>query len=167
MILRKWTSIKPIETSPNEIPVWLNFKGVPPTLITPQGLSWLASQVGQSINKFIRDGLDVKVCVLKDISKEVKTSFDVVLAEGEHRSIAIEYPELRSYKRKGNSVWTGTTKAPVSKSYVHVPVVSSSDNVVEPLHGEGEPGNSLSGTTGGEMGNGSKASVQAPLEGQF
>ncbi|CAN1254272.1 hypothetical protein LINPERPRIM_LOCUS8591, partial [Linum perenne] len=67
------------------------FKAVPPDLVTPKGISWLASQVGQSINKFVRDGLDVKVCVIKDVDDDSKTSLEMVLTGGEQCTIAIEY----------------------------------------------------------------------------
>ncbi|CAN1302335.1 hypothetical protein LINPERPRIM_LOCUS25407, partial [Linum perenne] len=64
MILRRWAvGLKCIESSPQEVPVWVTFKRVPPTLVTTEGISWLASQIGQPINKFVRDGLDIKVCV--------------------------------------------------------------------------------------------------------
>ncbi|CAN1323838.1 hypothetical protein LINPERPRIM_LOCUS32868, partial [Linum perenne] len=61
----------------------LTLKGVPPSLVTPEGVSWLASQVGTHINKFVRDGLDVKVCVIKDVMVEVQPSLTVILAGGE------------------------------------------------------------------------------------
>ncbi|CAN1352428.1 hypothetical protein LINPERPRIM_LOCUS42803, partial [Linum perenne] len=65
-------------------------KEVPPTLVTPKGISWLASQVGQPVNKFIRDGLDVKMCVIKKVDEEVKTELEVVLAGGEQYSIDVD-----------------------------------------------------------------------------
>ncbi|CAN1331278.1 hypothetical protein LINPERPRIM_LOCUS35261 [Linum perenne] len=56
--------IKPIESSTREAPVWITFKKVLSAVVTPEGISWLASQVGYPINKFVRDGLDIKVCVI-------------------------------------------------------------------------------------------------------
>ncbi|CAN1181084.1 hypothetical protein LINPERPRIM_LOCUS27246, partial [Linum perenne] len=35
-------------------------KKVPPILLNPEGVSWLSSQIGRPINKYVRDGLDVK-----------------------------------------------------------------------------------------------------------
>ncbi|CAN1217333.1 hypothetical protein LINPERPRIM_LOCUS981 [Linum perenne] len=51
-----------------------------PALITSRGVSWLASQIGQPINKFIRDSLDVKVCVIKDISEAILSSIEVMMS---------------------------------------------------------------------------------------
>ncbi|CAN1293628.1 hypothetical protein LINPERPRIM_LOCUS22102, partial [Linum perenne] len=48
-----------------KLPLWIVLKEVPPILTTPLGISWLASQIGQPINKYVRDGLDVKICVKK------------------------------------------------------------------------------------------------------
>ncbi|CAN1291174.1 hypothetical protein LINPERPRIM_LOCUS21018 [Linum perenne] len=75
--------IKPIDSSPKEVPAWVTFKKVPPALFTPEGVSWLASQIGQPINKFVRDGLDIKVCVIRNPSEQVTSSLGVVLAGGE------------------------------------------------------------------------------------
>ncbi|CAN1261724.1 hypothetical protein LINPERPRIM_LOCUS10964 [Linum perenne] len=30
------------------------------------GISWIASHVGKPLNHFVRDGLDIKVCLLRD-----------------------------------------------------------------------------------------------------
>ncbi|CAN1216823.1 hypothetical protein LINPERPRIM_LOCUS782 [Linum perenne] len=129
MVLRRWIpGIEPIDFTPKEISVWLTLKVVPPTLITPKGVSWLASQVGQPINKYIRDGLDVKVCVIKDLSAETRTSLDIVLAGGERRTVVIEYPEPRSYKNKYISVWIAKAKASVSQSLVFASNDSVSGN---------------------------------------
>ncbi|CAN1338335.1 hypothetical protein LINPERPRIM_LOCUS38017 [Linum perenne] len=105
MILRHWApQITPIDFTPKEVPTWIVLKAVSPALVTPKGISWLASQVGQPVNKLIRDGLDVKVCVIKKVYEEVKTRLEVVLAGGEQCSIDVEYPEPRSYSRKTTHV---------------------------------------------------------------
>ncbi|CAN1301043.1 hypothetical protein LINPERPRIM_LOCUS24786 [Linum perenne] len=96
MILRRWSSgIKPVDTSPKELLVWLTFKAVPPAILTHEGISWLASQVGTPINKSVRDGLDIKVCVVKDVMKEIPSSLTVVLEGGEQSCISIESREPR------------------------------------------------------------------------
>ncbi|CAN1338579.1 hypothetical protein LINPERPRIM_LOCUS38116 [Linum perenne] len=97
--------IKPIDTSPKELPIWLTFKAVLPTLVTHEGISWLGSQIGTPINKFIRDGLDVKVYVVKDVTEEIPRSLTVVLDGGEQRIIPIESREPRVYKRKEKAIY--------------------------------------------------------------
>ncbi|CAN1347820.1 hypothetical protein LINPERPRIM_LOCUS41253 [Linum perenne] len=84
MVLRRWApQIAPIDFTPKEIPTRIILKVVPPALVTPKGISLLASQVGQPVNKFVRDGLDVKVFVIKDVDDEAKMNLEVVLARGE------------------------------------------------------------------------------------
>ncbi|CAN1244709.1 hypothetical protein LINPERPRIM_LOCUS6223 [Linum perenne] len=73
-------------------------KKVPPIVINQEGVSWLASQVGRPINKFVRDGLDVKVCVVNEVSEVMKTALVVDLEDGENAVIEIEVPEIRKYK---------------------------------------------------------------------
>ncbi|CAN1337979.1 hypothetical protein LINPERPRIM_LOCUS37845, partial [Linum perenne] len=46
-------------------PIWIKFKEVPPELLTPEGVSWLATQLGKPVNKLVRNGFSVKVCVLR------------------------------------------------------------------------------------------------------
>ncbi|CAN1267974.1 hypothetical protein LINPERPRIM_LOCUS12986 [Linum perenne] len=58
-------------------------KKMPPKLITPHGISWLASQVGQPINKLVHDGLDMKVCVFKDLSEAPLSSIEIKLSRDE------------------------------------------------------------------------------------
>ncbi|CAN1339183.1 hypothetical protein LINPERPRIM_LOCUS38390 [Linum perenne] len=52
-------------------------------LVTHEGISWLASQIGTPINKFVRDSLDIKVSVVKDVMEEIPFSLMVVLEGGE------------------------------------------------------------------------------------
>ncbi|CAN1802353.1 hypothetical protein LINPERHAP1_LOCUS23334 [Linum perenne] len=56
---------------------------MPRMLITPQGISWLASQIGQPINKYVCDGLDIKICLIKNFSKAPVTSIEVLLLNDE------------------------------------------------------------------------------------
>ncbi|CAN1317114.1 hypothetical protein LINPERPRIM_LOCUS30318 [Linum perenne] len=115
MLLRRWThGIKPIDTSPKELPVWITFKDVPPALVTHEGISWLATQIGTPINKFIRDGLDIKVCVVKDVGDEVPQSLTVVMDGGEQNIIFVECREPRKYNRKGKGVYTPKIVPPKS-----------------------------------------------------
>ncbi|CAN1289495.1 hypothetical protein LINPERPRIM_LOCUS20301 [Linum perenne] len=105
MILRKWEKGNaPLDFSPKEVVVWIVLKDVPPTLITPKGVSWLASQVGQPINKFLREGLHVKVCVVKDVSEAPIPIVTVMVEEDEQKIVHIEYPEPRFYRARPSSI---------------------------------------------------------------
>ncbi|CAN1291825.1 hypothetical protein LINPERPRIM_LOCUS21302, partial [Linum perenne] len=106
-----------------------------PTLITPLGISWLASQIGHPINKYVRDGLDVKICVVKDVSEPPLSSIEVMIEENVSKVVEVEYPEPRSYKKQ--SVWSRKGKEVISQPKV---VVSSS----------GTSGNALKTSTGGK-----------------
>ncbi|CAN1301825.1 hypothetical protein LINPERPRIM_LOCUS25146 [Linum perenne] len=67
MILRRWEKgVKPIDFSQASKLEWVEFQGVPPELITVDGVSWISSKVGKPMNKFVRDGTNVRVCVLRD-----------------------------------------------------------------------------------------------------
>ncbi|CAN1341465.1 ATPase 5, plasma membrane-type [Linum perenne] len=78
---------------------------VPPILINIEGISWLASQIGRPITKFVRDGLDIKVCVVKDVSEEMKTAIVVDVEEDEYAVIELEVPQLRTYIEVGSKKW--------------------------------------------------------------
>ncbi|CAN1316552.1 hypothetical protein LINPERPRIM_LOCUS30107 [Linum perenne] len=115
MVLRRWfRGIAPLAFSPAEIPTWVVLKKVPPVLVTPEGISWLASQVGRPINKSVRDGLDFKVCVVKDASIEPRDEIVVDLGDGECAVIQIEVSSIRTYSKGTGKQWVG--KNLVSKS---------------------------------------------------
>ncbi|CAN1319728.1 hypothetical protein LINPERPRIM_LOCUS31374 [Linum perenne] len=46
--------IRPVDFAKELRPVWIEFSGVPPELLYPNGVSWLASQFGKPINWFVR-----------------------------------------------------------------------------------------------------------------
>ncbi|CAN1289354.1 hypothetical protein LINPERPRIM_LOCUS20219, partial [Linum perenne] len=130
--------VKPIDTSPKELPVWVTFKDVPPALVTHEGISWLATQIGTPINKFIRDGLDIKVCVVKNVEDEVPQSLTVVMDGGVQNSICVECREPIIYKRKGKGVYV--LKAVPSKASVAGSDEGNSGSDPKPSHdGEGVP----------------------------
>ncbi|CAN1320152.1 hypothetical protein LINPERPRIM_LOCUS31567 [Linum perenne] len=112
--------IKPIDTSPNELPIWLTFKAVPPAIVTHEGISWLASQVGTPINKFVRDGLDIKVCFVKYVMDEIPCSLTVVLEGGEQSCISVESWEPRVYKRKEKVGYVPKVAGPQPQSLFQV-----------------------------------------------
>ncbi|CAN1293420.1 hypothetical protein LINPERPRIM_LOCUS22021 [Linum perenne] len=139
MLLRRWTpGVQPIDTSPKELPVWVTFKDVPPALVTHEGISWPATQIGTPINKFIRDGLDIKVCVVKDVEDEVLQSLTIVMDGGVQNSICVECREPRTYKRKGKGVYV--PKAAPSKASVAGSGEGNLGSDPKPSHdGEGVP----------------------------
>ncbi|CAN1850262.1 hypothetical protein LINPERHAP1_LOCUS39769 [Linum perenne] len=142
MVLRRWVKgISPIDFSPKELTVWIVLKHVPPILINPEEISWLASQVGRPINKFVRDGLDIKVCVVKDILEEMKTEIVVELDEDECAVIALDVPESRTYKETRAKKWVVRDMVPVvaasSSGFVpesgsHIPVGGGGDDTKAP-----------------------------------
>ncbi|CAN1255381.1 hypothetical protein LINPERPRIM_LOCUS8964 [Linum perenne] len=101
MVLRRWEkNIAPIDLSPTNVPIWTIFKSVPAQLITQEGVGWLASHIGKPMNNFVRNGLDVKVCLLRNVDAEEITELSVTLEEdAEPVLIAIEYPQARSYNK--------------------------------------------------------------------
>ncbi|CAN1217427.1 hypothetical protein LINPERPRIM_LOCUS1008 [Linum perenne] len=65
--MRKWErGIKPLEFSDKQCLEWIVFKNVPPDVISVEGVSWLCSLIGKPIKQFIRDGLNVKVYIMRD-----------------------------------------------------------------------------------------------------
>ncbi|CAN0880798.1 hypothetical protein LINGRAHAP2_LOCUS13853 [Linum grandiflorum] len=101
VLQRSWhihhLDIQPLDLSKMAAPQWITLKGVPPLLITLEGIGWIASQVGEPTGKFVRDGLDVKVCVVVD-SAETKTEIPVKLGSLGEAVIEVEYPQARVYK---------------------------------------------------------------------
>ncbi|CAN1309891.1 hypothetical protein LINPERPRIM_LOCUS27856 [Linum perenne] len=98
MILRRWErKIAPIVLGPRRVPVWVIFKKVPPDLITNEGISWLASHLGDPVNNFVRSGLDVKVCLLMDPEVQETPERSITLEDEDPLLITIEYPQARVY----------------------------------------------------------------------
>ncbi|CAN1318959.1 hypothetical protein LINPERPRIM_LOCUS31033 [Linum perenne] len=95
MVLRKWyVGIQPMDLTEKPAPVWITFEKVPPQLITVEGISWLASQLGKPVNRYIREGLTVKVCVY--LNSDVKDGLSIVLGE-EMLDIVVKYPKVRQF----------------------------------------------------------------------
>ncbi|CAN1242407.1 hypothetical protein LINPERPRIM_LOCUS5333 [Linum perenne] len=93
-------NITPIDLSSKNVPIWVVFKRVPAQLITQEGVGWLASHIGKPVNNFVRNGLDVKVCLLRNVDAEEITELSVTLEEdAEPVLIAIGYPQARSYNK--------------------------------------------------------------------
>ncbi|CAN1323508.1 hypothetical protein LINPERPRIM_LOCUS32762 [Linum perenne] len=114
MILRKWEkNIKKVELAPESLPVWVVFKKVPPALMTDEGISWISSNLGDPVNRFVRTGLDVKVCLLRKLGAREVEEVSVTL-EGEEIFIAVEFLQARVYsdkrKKKPAQEWREISK---------------------------------------------------------
>ncbi|CAN1853267.1 hypothetical protein LINPERHAP1_LOCUS40960 [Linum perenne] len=104
-VLQIWEEgIQPMDFTPTKIPTWVILKVVPPSLITPDGISRLASLIGTPVNMFNRNGLDVKVCLLEP--RLVVDVNELVVMTDVHREVwlNLEFPKAREY-RKPRKVW--------------------------------------------------------------
>ncbi|CAN1293199.1 hypothetical protein LINPERPRIM_LOCUS21934 [Linum perenne] len=100
LVLRKWHSgIAPLDLSQECKPIWIRFEKIPPVLMTPKGISWLATQFGKPINKFVRYGLSVNVCVLKRPNARDSGVMKVDIGQGEPAEILASVLAERSYDR--------------------------------------------------------------------
>ncbi|CAN1334811.1 hypothetical protein LINPERPRIM_LOCUS36529 [Linum perenne] len=92
--------IAPIDLSPKNVPTWIVFKKVPAPLITQEGIGWLSSHIGEPVNNFVRNGLDVKVCLLRDVEAAEVAELSITMEDEEEPIlIEIEYPQARSYSK--------------------------------------------------------------------
>ncbi|CAN1768622.1 hypothetical protein LINPERHAP1_LOCUS10731 [Linum perenne] len=82
LMLRRWYhDIGPIDFSTKEVPTWVTIWNVPPQLVTPKGISWIASKIGRPMNHFVRDGLLIKVCVMCDESSDKPTELELTMGD--------------------------------------------------------------------------------------
>ncbi|CAN1805842.1 hypothetical protein LINPERHAP1_LOCUS24437 [Linum perenne] len=101
MILRRWhKDIAPLVFAPQEKLVWLTFSSVPPMLLTNEGISWLASQYGKPIHRFVREGFTVRVCVLRGNLENEKDELRIHMGKGDYRVVKVSFPVARSYALK-------------------------------------------------------------------
>ncbi|CAN1352038.1 hypothetical protein LINPERPRIM_LOCUS42659 [Linum perenne] len=159
MILRRWRKdIAPLVFEPQEKPVWLTFSGVPPMLLTNEGISWLASQFGKPIHKFVRDGFTVRVCVLRGNLENEKDELHIHMGKGDYRVVKVIFPVARSYapKRTANKkMWHQVAQPSSDTNGTKV-----TDGNAEPVAGEAEPNEpNTSSLVGGGDGFASKTSV--------
>ncbi|CAN1338192.1 hypothetical protein LINPERPRIM_LOCUS37955 [Linum perenne] len=128
LFLKRWSlHIEPIILHPSEIPVWIQLTGVPVLLCTHLGIGHLASLVGKPISKFVRNGIDVKVCVLMSSVDERPDTLKVTIA-GIIRSVKVVYPESRVYGTKQNKANVEKVKDRTVWQQKQSDVVVSTDN---------------------------------------
>ncbi|CAN1215402.1 hypothetical protein LINPERPRIM_LOCUS205 [Linum perenne] len=93
-------------------------KKVPPVLVTSDGISWVSSKIGKPINKFVRDGLNVKVCLLRDGSKPCPEEVKVEVDNGLIEVIEVQRFQAREYKKVENAEGRKSVPVPVVKEWV-------------------------------------------------
>ncbi|CAN0847584.1 hypothetical protein LINGRAHAP2_LOCUS5050 [Linum grandiflorum] len=100
VIARAWhihhSGIQPLDLEVTEVPTWITLKGVPPQLITNEGVGWLVSRWGKPLNKLVRDGVNVKVCLLMDRNSCCPDSVNIQL-DGATIIIPVEIATARQY----------------------------------------------------------------------
>ncbi|CAN1318378.1 hypothetical protein LINPERPRIM_LOCUS30796 [Linum perenne] len=97
MIMRRWArGIKPVVIPEGQSPEWITFKRVPPAAISIEGISWMSSLIGKPVRKFVRDGLDVKVCIIRDKAVPCPESV-MLLDEEEEHVIPVALAKARDY----------------------------------------------------------------------
>ncbi|CAN1292240.1 hypothetical protein LINPERPRIM_LOCUS21476 [Linum perenne] len=153
LVLRRWyAGIEPLDLTEKPAPVWVTMEKVPPQLITVEGVSWLASQLGKPVNKFIREGLTVKVCVyLKEDSKDVL----IVAIDGKQIDIEIKYPKVRQFSNASKKIWQVKDVEVVGSEASKDPI-SVAEGDMHPVSMEPSPGGSqpmVSKDTGKGLGN--------------
>ncbi|CAN1338917.1 hypothetical protein LINPERPRIM_LOCUS38276 [Linum perenne] len=103
MIVRNYPGVEPANFAKELKPVWVEFRGVPPELLTPEGVSWLATQLGKPVNKLVRNRFNVQVCVLRKELDDRFSELKVEMIEGKQAVIQINFLEGRVYKKTGPS----------------------------------------------------------------
>ncbi|CAN1247713.1 hypothetical protein LINPERPRIM_LOCUS6449, partial [Linum perenne] len=78
----------------------ITFQRVPPAVISQEGISWLSSLIGKPVRNFVRDGLDIKVCIIRDKAIPCPESLKI-LDEDEQHVIQVIQAKARDYTRKG------------------------------------------------------------------
>ncbi|CAN1339870.1 hypothetical protein LINPERPRIM_LOCUS38649, partial [Linum perenne] len=95
MIMRTWKKwIQTLDMYVKHVPEWITFKNVPHTMISVDGISWISSMIGTSLKKFVREGLDVRVCIIRDKAIPCPTSLTLILEDG--GNIVIEVLQRKS-----------------------------------------------------------------------
>ncbi|CAN1216204.1 hypothetical protein LINPERPRIM_LOCUS541, partial [Linum perenne] len=64
-----------------------------------EGISWFSSQVGKPLNKYVREGLDIKVWLLRGRAIVCLQKLDMELDEGEMVLIEFVHMKVREYTR--------------------------------------------------------------------
>ncbi|CAN1317809.1 hypothetical protein LINPERPRIM_LOCUS30570 [Linum perenne] len=118
MLLRRWEKgIKPLDLSKKNTPEWITIKNVPSAAISIEGISWLTSLIGKPWKNFVREGLDVKVCVLRDMDIPCPDSIEIEIENGEPWRMEVVRATTRDFKGT-RKVWNQTGVAVHKKPQV-------------------------------------------------
>ncbi|CAN1320927.1 hypothetical protein LINPERPRIM_LOCUS31879 [Linum perenne] len=100
MIMRRWArGIKPVVIDDGHVPEWITFQKVPPAAVTIEGISWLSSLIGKPLRKFVSEGLDIKVCIIRDRAIPCPDTVKLIDVDEEH-VIQVIQAKARDYKRE-------------------------------------------------------------------
>ncbi|CAN1292910.1 hypothetical protein LINPERPRIM_LOCUS21785 [Linum perenne] len=112
---------------------------VPPELLTPEGVSWLATQLGKPVNKLVRNGFCVRVCVLRKASDEAISELVVEMSVGRLFTIQVSFLEGRVYKDNvAHRVYQRKSSGASSSTAGNVPKSSNGEEGA-PATGVGSP----------------------------
>ncbi|CAN1288776.1 hypothetical protein LINPERPRIM_LOCUS19993 [Linum perenne] len=114
-------------------------KKVPPVLVTNDGISWVSSKIGKPINKFVRDGLNVKVCLLRDGTKPCPAEVRVEVDDGLIEVIEVQRFQAREYKKVENAEGKRSAPVTVEKEWVVKDPGKAKEQVEIQVHYEASP----------------------------
>ncbi|CAN1302186.1 hypothetical protein LINPERPRIM_LOCUS25328 [Linum perenne] len=138
MLVRNWYR-EPVNFAKELKPFWVEFKEVPPELLTPEGVSWLATQLGKPVNKLVRNGFCVKVCVLRKASEGVISELVVEMSGGRLYTVTVSFLEGKVYKDNStHRVYQQKTSGAGSSNVGNVPESSKGEEGA-PASGGGSP----------------------------
>ncbi|CAN1346972.1 hypothetical protein LINPERPRIM_LOCUS40943 [Linum perenne] len=121
--------IKPLDLSKKSTPEWITIKNVPPAAISIEGISWLTSLLGKPWKNFVREGLDVKVCVLRDVAVPCPELIEMETENGDLWRMEVVRAIARDYKGT-RKVWTQVHKEAKAVAGVDVPTHSPDPRVI-------------------------------------
>ncbi|CAN1290746.1 hypothetical protein LINPERPRIM_LOCUS20835 [Linum perenne] len=144
MVTRRWfPGIQPIDFSKDLRPVWIELKGVPAEMITLEGISWLATQFGKPVNKFVRLGFTIKACVLRSTKLREVSELRLDMGDEEPAVVRVVYPSGRTY---------GTARRWDARQKSEAPISSAAGNMPKPSEeGEGSPAATGGSPVGGGL----------------
>ncbi|CAN1216845.1 Putative ribonuclease H protein At1g65750 [Linum perenne] len=76
--------------------------------VDPNCVSWLCSLIGKPVKKFIREGLDVKVCIIRDKACVCPETLSLEMENEEIVNIGVSQMKAREYNVRHKKVWRVT-----------------------------------------------------------
>lgn len=139
LILRPWErDIKPLDLKQNSQPVWVTLKNLPLELMTPNGISYVASGLGTPIcldkaTESFRKLGTARICVEIQMEADLKNTVPVMLEDGSILDVIVEYP-MKTQPKPPVKKWIAKPISGANTSNLS----SSTDEphpVVEPISG--------------------------------